>query len=124
MQGVTVKVLNGEFLVPGVTLRLHFRHERALESLQPGKGIDAKEGNRLLIAFALDILRQNYPDITEDDLLDNASLGDVGAIVGAALPQSGYTRRPLEPSPSQSPDPTSSAGSSTQPDGASQTSST
>ncbi len=124
MEGTTVKVLRGEYVVPGVTLRLHFRHERAFEALQPGKGIDAKEGNRLLIAFALDILKQNYPEITEDELLDTASLADIGSIVGAALPQSGYTRRPLEPSPSPSPDPTSSAGSSTQPAGESGTSST
>ena len=118
MQGVTVKVLNGEFLVPGVTLRLHFRHERALDALRPEAGIDSKEGNRLLIAFALDILQQNYPSLTEDQLMGMVSLADVGAIVGAALPQSGYTRRPLEPSePSASPAPSSSDGSSTQPDG-------
>ena len=124
MDGVTVKVLHGEYMVPGVTLRLHFRHERALDALRPDSGIDAKEGNKLLIAFAVDILKQNYPGITEDDLLDRVAMTDIGAIIGAALPQSGYSRRPLEPKPSASPAPTSSDGSSTQPAGESTTSST
>ena len=124
MEGTTVKVLRGEYVVPGVTLRLHFRHERALDALRPDSGIDAKEGNKLLIAFAVDILKQNYPGITEDDLLDRVAMTDIGAIIGAALPQSGYSRRPLEPKPSESPAPTSSDGSSTQPAGESTTSST
>ena len=124
MEGVTVKVLRGEYVVPGVTLRLHFRHEAALDALRPGSGLDPKESNKLLIAFAIDILKQNYPGITEDELLDRVSMGDIGAIIGAALPQGGYTRRPLEPSPIPSPDPKSSDGSSTQPAGESTTSST
>ena len=70
MDGVTVKVLRGEFVVPGVTLRLHFKHEAALDALQPNSKASPKESNRLLLAFALDILRQNYPDMTEDTLLD------------------------------------------------------
>lgn len=124
MEGVTVKVLRGEFVVPGVTLRLHFKHEAALDALQPNSKASPKESNRLLLAFALDILRQNYPDMTEDTLLDQAGLADIGAIIGAALPQSGYSRRPLELPASASPEPSLSAGSSTPPAGDPATSST
>ncbi len=125
MDGVTVKVLRGEFIVPGVTLRLHFKHEAALDALQPGWNANPKESNRLLFAFALDILKQNYPDLTEDALLDQCGLADVGGIIGAALPQSGYSRRPLDrEKPIGSPDPSSSAGSSTPPAGDPATSST
>ena len=125
MEGVPVKVLHGEYTVPGVTLRLHFRHERALDVLARRVEVDGKEGNKLLVAFALDILRQNYPEITEDELIDKVSIPDLGAIIGAALPQSGYSQRPLgSPPASASPAPSSSAGLSTQPAGESTTSST
>ena len=126
MDGVPVKVLNGEYIVPGVTLRLHFRHERALDALRPDGGVDPKEANKLLVAFALDILRRNYPEITEDELIDAAGMADIGAIIGAGLSQSGYSKRPLDQAsqpPSASPEATSSAGSSTPPAGASTTSS-
>lgn len=125
MDGVTVKVLNGEYVVPGVTLRLHFRHERALDFLVKSGSVDPKEGNQLLVAFATDILRQNYPQITEDELMDRCGLADIGAIIGAALPQSGYSRGPLEPTAvSASLAAISSDGSSTLPGGDPATSST
>ena len=127
MRGVTVKVLNGEYVVPGVTLRLHFEHEGALEALGPGSTVAPKEANRLLLEFALAILRQNYPALTREEFLDAAGMADVGAIIGAALPQSGYSRGPLGQAasgPNPSPAPNSSDGSSTPPVGDPGTSST
>ena len=125
MRGVIVKVLNGEYVVPGVTLRLHFDHEQALEALGAASTVPPKEANRLLLEFALAILRQNYPALTREEFLDAAGMADVGAIVGAALPQSGYSRGPLaQRAGNDSPAPTSSDGSSTPPVGDPGTSST
>ena len=120
MRGVIVKVLNGEYVVPGVTLRLHFEHEQALEALGAASTVPPKEANRLLLDFALAILRQNYPALTRDELIDTAGMADLGAIIGAALPQSGYSRGPLARAVSAgngSPAPNSSAGSSMPPAG-------
>lgn len=115
MKGVPVKVAFGEYVVPPVSLRMHFDHEAELDVIR-NKDANPKEWTRAAIAFLLAVLARNYPDITEEQFLERVSQTDLATLIVAATNQSGYTKGPLD-SPSASPEATSSAISSTQPAG-------
>lgn len=124
MRGVKVPVAFGEYVVPPVSLRLHFDlapERKILANTQA----DPDEWARTARKFMLAVLARNYPDLTEDQFSDATSEPDLPALLIAATRQSGYTDRPLVRAEERSsPEPSSSATSSTPPAGSQTTSST
>lgn len=118
MKGVKIPVAFGEYIVPPVSLRTHFDCESELTVIGDTTAAP-KEWTKAACKFMLAVLKRNYPDLTEEQFYETASAADLGALIIAAKNQSGYTARPLVPGSdgSDSPGPTSSDTSSTQPDG-------
>lgn len=124
MRGVKVQVAFAEYTVPAVSLRLHFDHA-AERKLLANTQADPDEWARAAVKFLLAVLARNYPDLTEEQLLETVSEPDLAALLIAATRQSGYTERPLVRTEERSsPEPSSSATSSAQPAGSPTTSST
>ncbi len=86
--GIAVVVDGQELIVPSLTVRQFKQHQEILTK-PPAEGMDAATFMESRIPAIGDALRRNYPDITDDALLDKVDLANFRELVRAVQAASG-----------------------------------
>lgn len=96
-EGEIVNLGGTDYTVPPLSLRQVKRLATQLDKLDPDvKGVPAAEQIDATIEVMHAALSRNYPDLTREQLEDLIDLGNMTAIIKAAMRTSGLERRAVE----------------------------